>query len=237
MAGVITRINLRNDSTANWLANSSAILSKGEIGIEFLTSGKTKLKIGNGATSWSELAYFNSGVEFEAIDTNVLVLNNNNNLSLLGFEEAEIGTTPIKGENGQIIWIKDEESKLVEEVNNLTQIVNNKVDIVYSIIDEVKVPWTLLSPENKQKLETIEPKAQENRIEAICLAGTGKCLAIIDKTVQLPFATSSMPGLVKLSKEIVMNDQQALTIKEVNINKVVQTAGEEIHLYCGNANI
>ena len=53
-----TRIILRNDSTANWLANESQVLLKGEVGIEFQESGKVKMKIGDGTSTWSQLAYF-----------------------------------------------------------------------------------------------------------------------------------------------------------------------------------
>ena len=46
-----SRIVLRNDSTANWLANDTQILLKGEVGIEFLANGKVKMKIGDGVTT------------------------------------------------------------------------------------------------------------------------------------------------------------------------------------------
>lgn len=52
------RIVLRNDSTVNWNANSTTVLFKGEIGIEFLDSGKVKMKVGNGTSTWAELPYF-----------------------------------------------------------------------------------------------------------------------------------------------------------------------------------
>lgn len=63
MAELLTRIILRNDSTANWLANESVVLLKGEVGIEFnpeaaSDGAKTKLKIGDGVHSWVELPYF-----------------------------------------------------------------------------------------------------------------------------------------------------------------------------------
>lgn len=58
-----TRIVLRNDSSANWLANSSQILLKGEVGIEFMADGKTKMKIGDGVTTWANLPYSNSGFD------------------------------------------------------------------------------------------------------------------------------------------------------------------------------
>ena len=94
-----------------------------------------------------------------------------------------------------------------------------------------------MSPEEKQKLSVINPNAQENVIENICLANSGKCLAVVNKTVQLPLATGNIPGLVKLSKEISLNEEQALTVREVNVNKLVQTEGEEIYLMCGNASL
>lgn len=61
MAEFRTRIVLRNDSTANWLANESAMLLKGEVGLEFLADGQIKMKIGDGFASWSELPYFADG--------------------------------------------------------------------------------------------------------------------------------------------------------------------------------
>lgn len=109
--------------------------------------------------------------------------------------------------------------------------------MVYSEVDGEKIPWTLMSPEEKNKLANMDPAAQENVIEQICLANSGKCLPVVNKTVQLPLATGSIPGLVKLSKEISFNEEQALIIREVNVNKLVQTPGEEIHLTCGNSSL
>lgn len=53
-----TRIVLRNDSSAKWLASKSQVLLKGEVGIEFLDSGKVKMKVGDGVSTWEELSYF-----------------------------------------------------------------------------------------------------------------------------------------------------------------------------------
>ena len=58
MAELNTRIILRNDSTTNWLANEDVVLLKGELGIEFLTDGKIKVKIGDGVKTWAQLSYF-----------------------------------------------------------------------------------------------------------------------------------------------------------------------------------
>ena len=195
------------------------------------------MKIGDGSSTWADLPYFsgNNDSIISAIDQNVLAFDSGNNLTLLGFQEAEAGMSPIKGQNGQLIWTKLEAAELDSKIESLAEVVNQKVNLIYSEVDGKQVPWTLLSPEDKTKLDAIEPNAQENRIEAICLANSGKCLAIADKMVQLPMATGSIPGLVKLSKEISIDEDQGLSIKQVNVNKLVQNTGEELYLVCGTS--
>lgn len=197
------------------------------------------MKIGNGVTAWSDLPYFgeSTGALVNAIDKKALAFDAENQLTMLGFQEAEIGMTPIKGQDGQLIWTKLEAADLDSKIESLAQVVDQKVDMVYSEVDGKQIPWTLMSPEEKHILANIDPRAQENVIEQICLANSGKCLAVVDKTVQLPLATGSIPGLVKLSKEISFNEEQALVVREVNVNKLVQTPGEEMHLICGNSSL
>lgn len=69
MATLNTTIILRNDLTTNWLANSSVILNRGEVGIEFLADGKVKMKIGDGEKTWAQLSYFGgeSSKYYEAV--------------------------------------------------------------------------------------------------------------------------------------------------------------------------
>lgn len=58
MAELKTRIISRNDSSENWATNSSVVLLKGEIGIEFTADGKIKQKVGDGIKTWAQLDYF-----------------------------------------------------------------------------------------------------------------------------------------------------------------------------------
>ena len=61
MAQLNTRIVLRNDNAEKWTAadvNSDLVLLKGEIGLEYDTAGKVKMKVGDGTTNWTALPYF-----------------------------------------------------------------------------------------------------------------------------------------------------------------------------------
>lgn len=61
MAEMNTVIQLRNDSTENWEAvKDTKVLEAGEVGVEFLESGKKALKIGDGESTWGELDYYAS---------------------------------------------------------------------------------------------------------------------------------------------------------------------------------
>jgi hypothetical protein len=61
MAQLNTRIVLRNDITSNYESvKDDLVLLKGEVGVEFNPdlAGKVKMKVGDGTSKWSELAYF-----------------------------------------------------------------------------------------------------------------------------------------------------------------------------------
>ncbi len=53
-----TKIQLRNDTAANWKA-ANTVLLKGELGIEIDTR---KLKIGDGISVWSALKYISDDI-------------------------------------------------------------------------------------------------------------------------------------------------------------------------------
>lgn len=91
----------------------------------------------------------------------------------------------------------------------------------------------LLSVADEAKLDGIAEGAQVNVIEAIKLAGQTENLAIIDKVVELPFATGEVAGIVKTSAEIGLDANNALEVKSLNVKKLVQT--EDVLLNCGGA--
>ena len=91
----------------------------------------------------------------------------------------------------------------------------------------------LLSAADETKLDGIAEGAQVNVIEAIKLAGQTENLAITNKVVELPFATGEVAGIVKTSAEIGLDTNNALEVKSLNVNKLIQT--EDVLLNCGGA--
>lgn len=78
--------------------------------------------------------------------------------------------------------------------------------------------------------------AQANVIEKIQVNGTE--IAISEKTVNIPLATAARAGLIVSSdaeNTISVSDTGVATINSLNVNKLVQTAGDELILNGGNA--
>ena len=112
-----TVIILRNDASANWLVNSTAVLMRGEVGLEFLESGKVKMKIGDGVATWSELPYF--GGETEELSTAIALL------------EAQVGTL-----NTDILALMARTAELEAKTANVYT--KEEVDSLLSTIYRVK---------------------------------------------------------------------------------------------------
>ena len=78
--------------------------------------------------------------------------------------------------------------------------------------------------------------AQANVIEKIQVNGTE--IAISEKTVNIPLATAARAGLIVSSNAenaISVSDTGIATVNNINVNKLVQTAGDELILNGGNA--
>lgn len=124
-----TRIILRNDNTLNWLANEHAILLRGEVGIEFLDSGRVKLKVGDGISSWAQLQYINEDINGDKSSIDIL----NGVLQIVGFDAAEVGAYLTKGADGVATWVLPDNSvidSLVSAVDTLRVDLNGVQAIV-----------------------------------------------------------------------------------------------------------
>lgn len=77
----MTRIQLRHDTATNW-TTANPILAEGEVGVETDTN---KFKIGDGITTWSELAYQGSNVDlsnyYTKTQTDTLLLDKEDNIT------------------------------------------------------------------------------------------------------------------------------------------------------------
>lgn len=128
MATLNTRIVLRNDSSANWLTNSSYVLLKGEVGIEFLTDGTAKMKVGDGVKTWAELDYFGGDTTtIDEIDAEKVYFSEDlMTTSAIGNITLTNGqaTIPAAGKNLKEVWnsifVKETNPTIVEPSVSIT---------------------------------------------------------------------------------------------------------------------
>lgn len=96
----------------------------------------------------------------------------------------------------------------------------------------------LITKAEGDKLTGIAENAQVNIIEKINVAGT-ELDVLENKTVNIPLATAVRAGLIKSSiaeNAVAVNAETGIaTVNSLNVNKLVQTAEEELILDCGNA--
>lgn len=98
---ITTRIQIRNDTVANW-AKSDPVLLSGEMAVCVQTDGSVKLKVGNGSKKWSELDY----IGFDEDQISSLIANAEDNCTIITANEDEdddaaltrVITSPSKGD-------------------------------------------------------------------------------------------------------------------------------------------
>lgn len=92
----------------------------------------------------------------------------------------------------------------------------------------------LITATEAEKINSIETAAQVNIIESITLSGVS--LDILNKNVDIPVATMEALGLVKSSNaenKITVVSDGTMEVNSINVNKLVQTDGEELILNGG----
>lgn len=93
-----------------------------------------------------------------------------------------------------------------------------------------------MSAADKLKLDGLNSAAQENVIETISI--NGENIAPIGKDVGLPLATALKFGVVKVDNVTLETKTDGiLSVKQVNVNQLVQTPGEVLIIDCGSAEV
>ena len=90
----------------------------------------------------------------------------------------------------------------------------------------------------KTKLDAIEAGAQVNVIENVSM--NGEALVIAEKGVNIPLATNTTVGVIKgsdVENGVVINAEGAASVKNLNVEKLVQTDGDWLILNGGNSTL
>lgn len=90
----------------------------------------------------------------------------------------------------------------------------------------------------KSKLDAIEAGVQANVIENVSM--NGEALVIAEKGVNIPLATNTTVGVIKgsdVENGVVIDEQGAASVKNLNVGKLVQTDGDWLILNGGNSTL
>ena len=90
----------------------------------------------------------------------------------------------------------------------------------------------------KSKLDAIEAGAQVNIIENVKM--NGEALSIAEKGVNIPLATNTTIGVIKgsdVENGVVIDEAGAASVKNLNVEKLVQTDGDWLILNGGNSTL
>jgi hypothetical protein len=162
------RIQLRRDTAANWELYKDIVPATGE---PCFVIDKNILKIGDGITTFENLEPI-GGVKLEVATDGKSIVLEDNIFQLIGFNAAEVGAQPVKGEDGTLQWVVPS-TETVEglqiTVTNLRSDVNTLQKIVGVSSGEGSI--TLLD-----RIESLETKVDDAGAEASNMASDIKTL-------------------------------------------------------------
>lgn len=121
-----------------------------------------------------------------------------------------------------------------DKIEGLAEALANKVDA-----EEGKgLSANDFTNELKAKLDAIEAGAQVNVIENVSM--NGEALVIAEKGVNIPLATNTTIGVIKgsdVENGVVIDAEGAASVKNLNVEKLVQTDGDWLILNGGNSTL
>lgn len=226
MAQINTRIVLRNDSTLNWTANENVVLLKGEVGVEFLSNEKCRVKIGDGVKSWKNLEYF--GGE-QLLGDNKTIVVNGEVISLKGFEEAMPGAQMRKGENGEIEWFIPS-TKAVDELNEAVAGLQADVSSLYDLIQPA---GEASLPERVQTLEELVNGTGEGSVDAKIEKAIDDFMMVVTDNNQIDTVKELIDYVAEHGSEVGAIVEKLDTIEEgaqVNTLEKITLAGVEANI-------
>ena len=217
MAELKTKIILRNDSTANWLANSSAVLLKGEVGIEFTENGKVKLKVGDGVKTWAELNYF--GGDCESVEAALATLQNDMaNINEVLFPSAEGSKTLLSRVEGLEAEVSTVDQRIIDSINDFATKISDDgtINTFKELVDYVSTNGSETAGiiEDITKLQGLVgdvPVAEQ--IEA----ASGTLLSEINKTEK---------------KLLAVSETKKYEVTDVPVGTLVDYRDKEIRIMC-----
>jgi hypothetical protein len=119
---MIARIQIRRDSTVNW-NNFNPVLSEAELGVEILSNGDKKIKIGDGVKDWKALDYFSaSDVTYSQFMNHI-----NNTVDAHGMDEIK---------NSVANGLNDANSKIDDHINNTTDA--HGINVIKTDVNELE---------------------------------------------------------------------------------------------------
>ena len=246
-----TRVVLRNDISENWM-NVNPVLLKGEIGIDLDVN---RIKIGDGTTAWNDLKFadnmvfhsledakkyilFNSGAYIGQILS--IIDENTNNINVYSIQDKSGNLKPIgtssSGDNTTII--KDEKDIFRLKGFDAAEIGSQLIKGADGTLS-----WVVPSTETVDGLQTIISTLQNdvNGINDVLFPIEEGSKPLLSRIEILENKINDVNILdIKTSEDdnkISITEDGTMEVNNINVNKLVQTEGEQVILNGGNSNI
>lgn len=249
-----TIIQIRRDTTENWLLNKDVVPAAGE---PCLDIDKGYVRYGDGVTTYENLPCFPAQLDALAELVNghgdrLTTLEENAGTSQSDLDEikATLETLTGTGENSVDQKITEAFDQFKAEVSD-----NDKIDTYKELVDYVSthgaeaaamaanittlqelVGSTPVQEQIQSAIDEAVLASGNSLIDIVKVAGTP--LAITDKAVDIPVASESNFGVVKSStgdNHVVVADDGTMTVVSVSLSSIVQSEEDVLIINGGSA--